>query len=64
MKNPTFYDTIIHSKHWKKWEEEQERRQNPEGNWEGTFDYVETRETGFISPEHFDSFMDFHRKKR
>jgi len=63
MENPTFYDTIIRSKQWQKWEKEQERRKEDD-NWKGVFDYDESRECGLLSSEHFESFMDFCGKMK
>lgn len=48
--NETFYDTIIASKEWQDWEKVAEER---------GFDYAESKECGWLSPEHWRAFVDF-----
>lgn len=52
--NPTFYDTIVASQKWREWVKENE--QNPQ------FDVHESMETGWLSNNHFQAFIEFCKK--
>lgn len=48
--HPSFWKTIVESDEWKRWEEV--------ANEKG-FDYDESRECGYLSPEHWQAFLAF-----
>lgn len=56
--HPSFWKTIIESKQWKLWQEEQDRRM-AEDNCKGCYDMSEVEELGIISPEHWRDFLLF-----
>ena len=60
--HPSFWKTIVESKEWKLWYEEQKRRLSADG--EKLFDVDASQECGFMSPEHFKEFLGFIYEKR
>lgn len=50
-KNPSIYDTLIHSPEWKAW-----YKYAGENH---LFDVDETQECDWMSPEHFKAFVEF-----
>lgn len=60
----SFWKTVVESSEWKLWEKEVHHRfhEHTIANskvYTGCFDVDECRECGFISPEHFISFMEW-----
>lgn len=51
---PTFYGTVVNSPEWQAWIKENE--QQPQ------FDVHESMETGWLSPGHFQAFLEFVRR--
>ena len=60
MKNPTFYQTVVHSKEWKAWTEylHQEALQD-----RLHFDIDESVECGWLSDRHWNAFMEFTNRE-
>ena len=60
MTNPTFYDTVVHSKEWKAWEEylHQEAMQD-----RLHFDIDESIECGWLSENHWNAFIKFTKQE-
>jgi len=54
----SFWATIVQSKEWYAWEREQRKRMSRK-NMEGCFDYDESRECNWISPNHWNEFIKF-----
>lgn len=46
--NPTYYGTVVGSKAWQEWEKVAH---------EHGYDWHESVETGWLSPEHFEAFL-------
>jgi hypothetical protein len=53
--NPTFYKTIVRSKHWQEWVKYQEQKIK--------FDVHESMEMDWLSPEHFEAFIKYIQDK-
>ena len=53
MKHPTFYKTVVHSKEFQAWVKYNESLDIP------LFDTPESIECGWLSPEHFEAFLNF-----
>jgi hypothetical protein len=53
--NPTFYKTIVKSKHWQEWVKYQEQKIK--------FDVHESMEMDWLSPEHFEAFINWIKNK-
>jgi len=60
---PSFWKTVVTSKQWEEWEGEVNKRLH-RGKFEKAFDVGESRECGWLSPNHFQAFLDFTNKKR
>jgi len=57
----SFWKTVIESKYWESWYEEQMTRFKA-GDYENCFDIDECMSCGWISPRHFEAFMSFIKK--
>lgn len=61
--HPTFWETVITSPQWIKWEKEVSKRMNKKTH-DGVWDVDESRETNVISQEHFQDFIKFIKKMK
>jgi len=67
MDEQTFYNTITNSPEWKAWKKEQQKRLKLISKYKEAgkiYDMTETEENGWISPEHWESFLDFTLEER
>ena len=53
--NPTYYDTVVGSPEWQEWENV--------AHMHG-FDWHESVETGWLSPQHFQAFLGWVRERK
>lgn len=61
-KHPSFWKTIVESKQWQAWSEEQSRRMTthkPDARDGALFDTDESRECNWFSQGHFQEFLKF-----
>ncbi len=54
--HPSFWKTIVESEEWSQWEKENAKSPR--------FDVDESRECGWMSPDHFKAFLEFVRAER
>ena len=54
MTNPTYHQTVVASPQWKAWEKVAH---------EHGFDWHESVECGWLSPEHFQAFLAYQREE-
>jgi len=53
--NPTYYETIITNPHWREWEHVAH---------EHGYDWHESVECGWLSPGHFQAFLDWYKNTK
>jgi len=57
MNNPTFYETVAHSPQWQAWVKYNE--ENMSNEEVKCFDVHESMETGWLSDNHFQEFIEY-----